>query len=61
VIEEMPGWIEATAGVTRYEDLPANARAFLARIEELVAVPVEIISTGPERNETLVLNDPFGV
>lgn len=61
VIEEMPGWIEATAGVTRYEDLPANARAFLARIEELVEVPVEIISTGPERNETLVLNDPFEV
>jgi adenylosuccinate synthase len=47
--------------VTRYEDLPANARAFLARIEELVEVPVEIISTGPERNETLVLNDPFEV
>jgi adenylosuccinate synthase len=61
VIEEMPGWSEATSGVTRYEDLPVDARRFLSRIEELVEVPVEIISTGPERNETLVLNDPFEV
>jgi adenylosuccinate synthase len=60
VIEEFPGWNETTSGVTSYSELPANARAFLSRIEELVGAPVEIISTGADRNETLILNHPFG-
>lgn len=60
VIEEMPGWEGATAGVTEYAQLPENAKAYIARIEELVGVKVTILSTGAERNETIVLESPFG-
>jgi adenylosuccinate synthase len=57
--EELPGWTESTVGLTSYEQLPANARAYLARLEEVVGVPVEIISTGPDREQTIILNNPF--
>ncbi len=56
---EMPGWSESTVGKTSFDDLPANARAFIKQIEELVSTPVDIVSTGPERNETIVLRHPF--
>ena len=46
-------------GVKRHADLPANARAYLARLEELVGAPIAIISTGPDRAETIVLRHPF--
>ncbi len=59
VYEELPGWKASTVGVTDYADLPVEARRYLERIEELVGVPVDIISTGPERNETIVRRDPF--
>lgn len=59
VIEELPGWSETTTGVTSLDDLPVNARSFLSRVESLVGTPIEIISTGPDRKETLVLNNPF--
>jgi len=59
VYEEMPGWSESTVGVKRYDDLPANARAYLKRIEEITETPIAIISTGPDRNETIVLQNPF--
>ncbi|MEN8261394.1 MAG: adenylosuccinate synthase [Pseudomonadota bacterium] len=59
VIEEMPGWRESTAGITTYESLPANAKAYVKRIEELTGVPVDILSTGAERDETIVLRHPF--
>jgi len=61
VYEELPGWQASTVGVTRYDDLPREARRYLERIEELVGVPVDIISTGPERNETIVRRDPFAL
>jgi adenylosuccinate synthase len=60
VYEEMPGWKGTTFGVTREADLPAEARAYLARIEELVAIPIDVISTGPDRAQTIVRRDPFG-
>ena len=60
VYEEMPGWRESTVGLTRYEALPANARAYLERLQALVNVPIDMISTGPERDETIVLRHPFG-
>lgn len=56
---EMPGWSESTVGVKRYEDLPEAARNYLKKIEEVVGVPVDIISTGPDREETIVLRHPF--
>ncbi len=57
--ETMPGWSDSTAGVQRFEDLPVNARAYLKHIEEVVGAPIDIISTGPERTQTLILKDPF--
>ncbi len=59
VYEDMPGWDESTVGVTEYEALPANARAYLEHIEELVSVPLDIISTGPDREQTIVKRHPF--
>jgi len=59
VIEEMPGWTETTAGVTEIDKLPANAKAYIARVEELVGVKIAILSTGPDRDETIVLENPF--
>jgi adenylosuccinate synthase len=55
VYEELPGWSMPTAGVTRLEDLPKNARAYVDRIQELVGHPIDIISTGPHRDETIVV------
>jgi adenylosuccinate synthase len=60
VYEEMPGWKESSVGITRYEDLPRNAKAYLERVQELVGVPIDIISTGPDRDETIIRKNPFG-
>ncbi|WP_148715446.1 adenylosuccinate synthase [Chitinolyticbacter meiyuanensis] len=59
VYEQMPGWTESTFGVKRWEDLPANARAYMERIAEVCEAPVDIISTGPDREETIVLRHPY--
>jgi adenylosuccinate synthase len=59
VYEEYPGWKESTVGVTHYEDLPRNARSYIERVSELVGVPVDIVSTGPDRDQTIVLRNPF--
>ena len=59
VYEEMPGWSESTLGATAMEQLPVNARAYVARLQELVGTPVDIVSTGPDRNETIVLRHPY--
>ncbi len=56
---DMPGWSDSTFGVKKYDDLPVNAKAYIKKIEEVVGVPVDIISTGPDRNETIVLRHPF--
>ncbi len=60
VYEEMPGWKGTTFGVTDEAGLPEEARAYLARIEALVGVPIEVISTGPDRAQTIVRRHPFG-
>jgi len=59
VYEILPGWKESTVGVKSIDGLPAAARAYLKRIEEVCAVPVDMISTGPDREETIVLRHPF--
>ena len=56
---EMPGWKESTFGVNDWERLPENARNYLLKLEELCNVPLHIISTGPERDETIMLQHPF--
>ena len=58
--ESMPGWGGRTAGLRSLGDLPAAARAYLARVEEACGVPVTMISTGPERDEMIVMRHPFG-
>ncbi|WP_297809931.1 adenylosuccinate synthase [uncultured Methylophaga sp.] len=58
---DMPGWQESTLGVTEYEALPANARAYIEKVESLAGVPIDIISTGPDRCETIVRRDLFQV
>jgi len=59
VLEELPGWEESTVGITEYDKLPANARRYLQRMSEVCGVPVDMVSTGPDRNETIVLRHPF--
>ncbi len=59
VYEDMPGWSDSTVGVTRYEDLPKNARDYLERIEAIAGIPLDIISTGPDREQTIIKRDPF--
>ena len=56
---EMPGWRESTMGVRLFDDLPAAAQSYLKKIEELSGVPIDIVSTGPDREETVVLKHPF--
>jgi adenylosuccinate synthase len=59
VYETMAGWDESTAGARSFAELPANARAYLERIERLTGVPIAIISTGPDRDETILRHHPF--
>jgi adenylosuccinate synthase len=59
VYEKMPGWKESTAGITRHAQLPGAAREFLKRIEQICEVPIDLISTGPDRAQTIVLRHPF--
>ncbi|MBV8046258.1 MAG: adenylosuccinate synthase [Paludibacterium sp.] len=61
IYETLPGWSESTVGLKRWDDLPANARAYLKRIEAFCGAPVDIVSTGPDREETIVLRHPFGL
>jgi adenylosuccinate synthase len=59
IYEEYPGWKETTAGVKTFDELPKNAQSYLRRLEVLVGAPISIISTGPDRLETIVLKHPF--
>jgi len=59
IYESMPGWSDVTVGAQRLEDLPQAARDYIVRIEELTGAPVDIVSTGPDRVETIVLRHPF--
>lgn len=59
IYEVMPGWSETTFGATRYGDLPANARRYLERIEQVTGVPIAIVSTSPDRAHTIVRQQPF--
>jgi adenylosuccinate synthase len=59
VYETFPGWTEVTFGTTSWDALPANARAYLKRIEQVVGVPIAMVSTGPDRDHTIVLQHPY--
>lgn len=57
IYETMPGWHETTAGITEYDLLPLNAKNYLRRIEEIIETKIDIISTGPDRRETILINN----
>ena len=57
IYETMAGWMESTAGITNYDDLPKNAKKYLQRIEEIVETKIDIISTGADRKDTILIND----
>ncbi len=59
IYEEMEGWTESTAGVRSFRDLNANAIKYVRRIEELIGAPVALLSTSPERDDTILMRDPF--
>ena len=59
VYEDMPGWTESTVGVTEFEKLPKAAQNYLNRMQEVCGVPIDIISTGPDREQTIVRRHPF--
>ena len=59
IYEEMDGWHESTAGARSYADLPANAIKYIQRIQELIECPVALVSTSPERDDTILMRDPF--
>lgn len=61
VYEEMPGWSENSFGITEYDKLPQAAKNYIKRLEEITGIPIDIISTGPDRKETIVLRHPFAV
>jgi len=59
VYEELAGWRESTFRVKSFDALPVNAQAYLMRIEKLTGVPIAMVSTGPERDETILMHHPF--
>jgi len=59
IYETLPGWSQSTVGVTQYEQLPVNARLYLQRIEQVTGVPVDLISTSPDRSHTILMRHPY--
>ncbi|MBK7278822.1 MAG: adenylosuccinate synthase [Betaproteobacteria bacterium] len=59
VYETLPGWSDSTAGLTNWEQLPLNARRYLERMQALIGVPIDMVSTGPDRVHTILLRHPF--
>jgi adenylosuccinate synthase len=59
VYVEMPGWNDSTVGITKLDQLPEAARNYLRRLEEILEVPVHIVSTGADRNQNILIRHPF--
>jgi adenylosuccinate synthase len=59
VYETFPGWTETTAGVTRWDDLPTHARRYLERVQSFIGAPIDMVSTGPDRDHTILLRHPY--
>ena len=59
IYEDFPGWKESTYGVTRWEDLPESAKRYLHRLSEVAGCPIAVVSTGPDRSQTIMLDNPF--
>jgi adenylosuccinate synthase len=59
IYESFPGWEGKTVGLTRWDDLPANAQAYLKRVEAFIGAPIDMVSTGPDREQTILLRHPY--
>jgi adenylosuccinate synthase len=59
VYDTFPGWAESTAGVTRWDALPVNARRYLERVQGFIGAPIDMVSTGPDRDHTILLRHPY--
>jgi adenylosuccinate synthase len=59
IYEAIAGWSDSTVGVTQFEKLPTNARLYLQRIEQVTGVPIHMVSTGPDREQTILMRHPF--
>ena len=59
VYETLPGWTDSTAGLTEWDQLPANARRYLERVQALIGAPIDMVSTGPDRTHTILLRHPY--
>lgn len=59
IYEDFPGWKEPTFGITKWDDLPENAKKYLKRLSEVAGCPIALVSTGPDRGQTILLHDPF--
>lgn len=59
IYEDFPGWEESTFGITKWDDLPENAKKYLKRLSEVAGCPIALVSTGPDRDQTILLHDPF--
>ena len=59
VYERFPGWSEKTAGLTECDQLPLNARRYLERVQALIGTPIDMVSTGPDRDHTILLRHPY--
>jgi len=57
--ESFAGWSQTTAGLTEWDQLPVNARRYLERVQSLIGTPIDIVSTGPDREHTIVLRHPY--
>ena len=61
VYETLPGWDETTFGMTSLDEMPKAAKQYIARLSRVVGAPIDIVSTGPDREQTIVISTPFGV
>ena len=59
IYETFPGWTETTFGATSWDALPLNARNYLQRIKEVIGAPIDMVSTGPDREHTILLRHPY--
>ena len=59
IYESLPGWSDSTVGVTEYDKLPTAARRYLERIEEVTGVPIAMVSTSPDRDHTILMQNPY--
>ena len=61
IYETMPGWSDTICGLTSLDEMPQAAKEYVHRLGELVGAPIDIVSTGPDREQTIVISSPFGV